>query len=84
MFRRKKNSDPNQNDKINDKINLLDKKILHLLADNAYMTIPEIAKATSKSEPTVHRHLNSLIAENKTPSLTNEAIPLNPIAKPTT
>ena len=27
------------------------------------MTIPEIAKSTSKSEPTVHRHLNSLISD---------------------
>ncbi len=35
------------------------------MAENAYMTIPEIAKAVSKSEPTVHRHLNTLMAENK-------------------
>ena len=44
---------------------MLDKKILKLLSDNAFMTIPEIAKAVSKSEPTVHRHLNKLTSQNK-------------------
>ena len=73
VFKRKNLKIANQNDKlndkisdkINDKINLLDKKIIKLLSDNAYMTIPEIAKAVSKSEPTVHRHLNSLTSQNK-------------------
>lgn len=54
------------NDKINDKKkadsmkNNLDEIIIDLLTTNAYSTIPEIAKTTGKSEPTVQRHLKSL------------------------
>ena len=54
------------NDKINDKKkadsmkNTLDEIIIDILVANAYSTIPEIAKTTGKSEPTVQRHLKSL------------------------
>lgn len=54
------------NDKINDKKkadsmkNTLDEIIIDILIANAYSTIPEIAKTTGKSEPTVQRHLKSL------------------------
>ena len=48
------------NDKIDDKINDLDNQILKLIAENKYITIPELSKETQKSEPTIHRHLDSL------------------------
>ena len=53
------------NDKINDKIKDLDTEILKLLADNCYMTIPELAKSVSKSEPTIYRHLDAIIKAKK-------------------
>ena len=49
------------NDKINDKINDLDKEIISIIKDNKYSTIPEIAQITNKSEPTIHRHLDTLV-----------------------
>ena len=48
------------NDKINDKMSELDERIVAFLKNNKFMTIPELALATGKSEPTIHRHLESL------------------------
>ncbi len=47
------------NDKINEnkKINILDQKIKIALNDNSYITIPQLAKKTKKSEATIYRHL---------------------------
>ena len=53
-----------QNDKINDKINELDKQIINLLKDNKYLNISELSKETNKSEPTIHRHLDKLCSLN--------------------
>ncbi len=53
-----------KNDKINDKINPLDKEILVNIKDNKYITIPELAKITNKSEITVYRHLDSLMNQS--------------------
>lgn len=41
----------------------LDKDLLALIAENKYMTIPEMAQQTGKSVPTVHRHLESMAKE---------------------
>ncbi len=53
-----------KNDKINDKINPLDKEILVNIKDNKYLTIPELTKITNKSEITVYRHLDSLMKQS--------------------
>ena len=58
IFKRKTNY---LNDKINDKINKLDKDIISLLKENKYITIPELSKDLGKSEPTIYRHLEQLI-----------------------
>lgn len=50
--------------KTNGDLNDLDKKILSIIKENKYSTIPEIAKITNKSEPTIHRHLNELSKRN--------------------
>lgn len=49
------------NDRKNDKINSLDRAILKMLEENAYMTIPDLSEKVQKSEATVHRHLNALV-----------------------
>lgn len=50
------------NDKIIDKINGLDEKILSELRKNKYATIGEISRDLGKSVPTVYRHLRSLLS----------------------
>ena len=49
------------NDKINDKINDLDREITKLITENKYITIPELSEITTKSNPTIHRHLENLL-----------------------
>ena len=49
------------NDKINDKINDLDKTIMSKKKKNKYITIPELSKRINKSEPTIYRHLQLLM-----------------------
>ena len=53
------------NDEINDEIITLDEKIIKLLTDNAYLTIPELSMRVSKSEATVYRHINNMISNNR-------------------
>ena len=48
------------NDKINDKINSLDKKIIELIRINKYITIVELTEKTGKSQPTIYRHIVQL------------------------
>lgn len=57
IFERNTNS---LNDKINDKINRLDKEIIAAIRENKYITIPELAFQTEKSVATIHRHLDEL------------------------
>ncbi len=71
IFKRKK--DEKINDKKNDKIkNVLPKKsgtidtsIIELIQMNAYITIPEMVEEIGKSSSTIHRHIDSLVAEGK-------------------
>jgi ATP-dependent DNA helicase RecG len=68
VFERKKDFlNDKINDKKNDKIksnkNNVDAKIVTLLKLNKYMTIPEVAEMIKKSEPTIHRHLDSLVSK---------------------
>lgn len=54
--------DPNfLSDKINDKINEIDKKIINAIKDNKFITIPELSYLIEKSEPTIHRHIVDLV-----------------------
>lgn len=48
------------NDKINDKIDSIDKSIMEIIFENKYIAIPELASLIKKSEPTIHRHLGHL------------------------
>ena len=48
------------NDKINDKIDSIDKSIMEIIFENKYIAIPELASLIKKSEPTIHRHLDHL------------------------
>ena len=48
-------------DQITQKENLLDQKIINIVRENKYVTIPKLAKLTKKSEPTVYRHIDSLL-----------------------
>ena len=57
IFKRKQNF---LNDKINDKIDSIDKSIREFILENKYITIPELASLIKKSEPTIHRHLDHL------------------------
>lgn len=45
-------------------LNKFEKMLLEIVNKNNYITIPEIAKKTKKSEPTVYRHLENLIDNN--------------------
>ena len=55
-------------DKINDRINdkkevraaSLDEKILQLMKENKYITVPELSRITGKSTATVYRHITAL------------------------
>ena len=49
------------NDKINDKINELDRAIISEIRKNKYITIPELSEKINKSEPTIYRHIDSLV-----------------------
>ena len=56
------------NDGINEKLNKtihrkndLDIRLIRLQKENRYLTIPELAAEVSKSEATIHRHLDSLM-----------------------
>lgn len=49
-----------QNEKINDKIDPIDRSIMKIILENKYITIPELASLIKKSEPTIHRHLDHL------------------------
>lgn len=49
------------NDKINDKINSFDSKILSEIIKDKNVTIPELKKILNKSEPTIYRHLKDLM-----------------------
>ena len=51
------------NDKLNDKINGLDRAILSQIKQNKFITIPELANNTEKSEPTIYRHLVKMMGE---------------------
>ena len=51
------------NDKINDKINEIDKKIMAEMNDNKYVTIPALAIKIGKSEPTIHRRIDALVSK---------------------
>ena len=51
------------NDKINDKINEIDKKIMAEMNNNKYVTIPELAIKIGKLEPTIHRHIDALVSK---------------------
>ncbi|MBQ6334676.1 MAG: winged helix-turn-helix transcriptional regulator [Erysipelotrichaceae bacterium] len=48
------------NEKINDRLDKLDKIIISLIRSNRYITIPELAKQSGKSQPTVYRHIEQL------------------------
>lgn len=61
VFKRKENF---LNDKINDKINGIDKIIVEAIKSNKYVTISELSVITKKSLPTVHRHLDNLSKQN--------------------
>lgn len=52
------------NDKINDKINDLDKAILGEIRKNKYITIPELSKKIGKSEPTIYRYIEGLMKKD--------------------
>ncbi|MBQ2472102.1 MAG: winged helix-turn-helix domain-containing protein [Acholeplasmatales bacterium] len=52
-----------ENDKINDKINIVDKSIINEIFKNKYITIPELAIKINKSEPTIHRHIDVLVSK---------------------
>ena len=51
------------NDKINDKINIVDESIINEIFKNKYITIPELAIKINKSEPTIHRHIDVLVSK---------------------
>ena len=48
---------------INDKINEIDKKIIIEINNNKYLTIPELSIKIEKSEPTIHRHIDTLVSK---------------------
>ena len=48
---------------LNDKINNIDKLIINEIYKNKYITIPELAIKINKSEPTIHRHIDSLVSK---------------------
>lgn len=52
------------NDKINDKINETDGRIINSIKADKHITIAELAKEINKSEPTIHRHLDALAKKN--------------------
>jgi len=51
------------NDKINDKINKVDELLNSEIRRNKYITIPELSIIVKKFEPTIHRHLDSLVSK---------------------
>ena len=52
------------NDRINDRINLLDKNIIKLIKEDKYITTEELSLKTGKSIPTIARHLKQLSSNN--------------------
>lgn len=52
-------------DFLNDMLNDIDCKIINIIKSNKYITIPQIAEKINKSVPTVHRHLDILIKNNR-------------------
>ena len=54
-----------KNDKITPKTTTLDHRIVEAVKGNKYITIPELAALTGKSEATIHRHLDVLVKSGK-------------------
>lgn len=54
-----------KNDKITPKSTTLDHRIVEAVKGNKYITIPELAALTGKSEATIHRHLDVLVKSGK-------------------
>lgn len=54
-----------KNDKITPKSTTLDHRIVEAVKGNKYITIPELAALTGKSESTIHRHLDVLVKSGK-------------------
>ena len=62
IFNRKKDYlNDRINDVINDRINQLDEMIITELRNNKYLTTQQLSKITGKSEPTISRHLSTLV-----------------------
>ena len=53
------------NDKINDKINDVDERMISAIAKDSDITIPRLAKEVGVSAPTVSRHLSLLVASGR-------------------
>ncbi len=52
-----------KNDKINDKIKSIDQAILSEVRKNKFITISELSMTIGKSEPTIYRHVETLVAK---------------------
>lgn len=52
-------------DKITSKLTTLDDRIVEAVRGNKYITIPELAALTDKSESTIHRHLDVLVKSGR-------------------
>ncbi len=50
-----------QNDTKNDMLKPVDRQIIEIMTNNAYVTIPEISAAIGVSIPTVNRHIKDLV-----------------------
>ena len=64
VFKRKQGFlDDKINDKINDKIKSIDQAILGEVRKNKFITISELSMTIGKSEPTIYRHVETLVAK---------------------
>lgn len=55
----------NDDGRVTQRENPLDREILNAVKENKYITIPELAKLTGKSDATIYRHLESLSKAGK-------------------
>lgn len=65
IFERKKNFLRDERYEKDDRLSKLDEELIRILYFNENLTIPQLASKINKSEPTIHRHLDYLVAINK-------------------
>ena len=51
-------------DKINDRINYLDRRIVSIVKENKHITLKEMSEALQTSYPTIYRHMSGLMEKN--------------------